>query len=77
MLAYPLDEAETLLESKLKTAQQTLANCDDDLDFLRQQITVRQLDALYTLVCVLTPSADHGGGHCAGIQLGGGPEEER
>ena len=42
MLSYPIDEAETLLEGKLSGAQQTLANCEEDLDFLREQITVRQ-----------------------------------
>ena len=41
MLSYPIAEAETLLESKLEVAQSTLANCEEDLDFLREQITVR------------------------------------
>jgi hypothetical protein len=41
MLAYPIEEAEALLESKLKAAQQSLSNCEEDLDFLREQITVR------------------------------------
>ena len=41
MLSYPIGEAETLLEGKLSGAQQTLANCEEDLDFLREQITVR------------------------------------
>ena len=40
MLAYPIDEAETLLEGKLKSAQETLVHCEEDLDFLREQITV-------------------------------------
>lgn len=40
MLAYPIPEAEDLLDNKLKTAQQSLANCQEDLDFLREQITV-------------------------------------
>lgn len=40
MLAYPIPEAETLLESKLDAAQSSLANCEEDLDFLREQITV-------------------------------------
>lgn len=43
MLAYPMAEAETLLEAKLSSAQQTLENCEEDLDFLREQITVRCL----------------------------------
>jgi len=40
MLAYPIPEAETLLEQKLEAAKQSLRNCEDDLDFLREQITV-------------------------------------
>lgn len=40
MLAYPIDEAETLLDDKLKTAKTSLGNCEEDLEFLREQITV-------------------------------------
>lgn len=40
MLSYPIDEAETMLEGKLSGAQQTLKNCEEDSDFLREQITV-------------------------------------
>ena len=40
MLAYPIQEAEELLDSKLSAAQKNLANCEEDLDFLREQITV-------------------------------------
>lgn len=40
MLSYPIDEAETLLSSKLSTAKLSLSNCEEDLDFLREQITV-------------------------------------
>lgn len=40
MLSYPIDEAEELLASKLSGAQQSLLNCEEDLDFLREQITV-------------------------------------
>lgn len=40
MLSYPIAEAETLLESRLTAAQESLANCEEDLDFLREQITV-------------------------------------
>ncbi|EAL87320.1 prefoldin subunit 3, putative [Aspergillus fumigatus A1163] len=41
MLAYPIPEAETMLSEKLSAAEQSLANCDEDLEFLREQITVR------------------------------------
>ena len=40
MLSYPIDEAEKLLVGKLSGAQQSLASVDEDLDFLREQITV-------------------------------------
>ncbi|KAI9723714.1 MAG: peptide chain release factor 1 [Candelaria pacifica] len=43
MLSYPLAEAETLLESKLETAEQNMANCEEDLDFLREQITTLEV----------------------------------
>lgn len=43
MLSYPIPEAEELLSSKLSTAQQSLSNCEEDLDFLREQVTVRAM----------------------------------
>ncbi|KAK0365748.1 peptide chain release factor 1 [Friedmanniomyces endolithicus] len=43
MLSYPLPEAETLLQSKLEAAQLSLENCDEDLDFLREQITTMEV----------------------------------
>lgn len=41
MLSYPIPEAEELLSGKLSAAQQSLSNCEEDLDFLREQVTVR------------------------------------
>lgn len=43
MLAYPIPEAEELLQTKLSTAKQSLSNCEEDLEFLREQITVSVL----------------------------------
>lgn len=40
MLAYPLGEAETMLDEKLRAAESSLKNCEEDLEFLREQITV-------------------------------------
>jgi hypothetical protein len=40
MLAYPIEEAVVMLEDKLSAAEVSLANCDEDLEFLREQITV-------------------------------------
>lgn len=48
MLAYPINEAEELLESKLNAAKTSLANCEEDLDFLREQVTV-SFTAIYLL----------------------------
>lgn len=41
MLAYPIDEAVAMLEEKMSAAEASLANCEEDLEFLREQITVR------------------------------------
>lgn len=43
MLAYPMDEAEELLEGKLQAAKSGLENAEEDMDFLREQITVSGL----------------------------------
>ena len=76
--AYPLGEAEQLLGSKLEAAQQSLANCEEDIDFLREQITVR-LTALRR-----SPGSwhadwwftDYGGRYCESVQLGCGTAAE-
>lgn len=47
-MSYPLDEAETLLTSKLAAAKQSHSNCEEDLEFLREQITV-------SIGCLLGP----------------------
>ncbi|KAI9878676.1 MAG: peptide chain release factor 1 [Pleopsidium flavum] len=43
MLAYPIAEAETLLQEKLGAAQTSLEACEEDLDFLREQITTLEV----------------------------------
>lgn len=40
MLSYPMDEAETLLDGRLSDAKRSLENCEEDLECLREQITV-------------------------------------
>lgn len=40
MLAYPLAEAESMLAEKLSAAEISLGHCEEDLEFLREQITV-------------------------------------
>ncbi|OCK78622.1 prefoldin subunit [Lepidopterella palustris CBS 459.81] len=43
MLSYPIPEAEELLEAKLSTAKLSLENCEEDMDFLREQITTLEV----------------------------------
>ncbi|KAI2603551.1 Prefoldin, subunit 3 [Hypoxylon fragiforme] len=43
MLSYPIDEAESLLTGKLSAAKQSFANCEEDLEFLREQITTMEV----------------------------------
>lgn len=76
MLAYPIDEAETLLTSKLQAARQSLSNCEEDLDFLREQITVTQIPAIVDSSELLLTWIDHGGGSRQGIQLGCGAKAQ-
>jgi prefoldin subunit 5 len=44
MLAYPVEEARELLRGKLKTAEESLRNCEEDMDFLRSQITTLEVN---------------------------------
>jgi hypothetical protein len=57
MLSYPIPEAEELLSNKLNAAQQSLSNCEEDLDFLREQVTVRAIIS-FTFLHAL-PSRSH------------------
>lgn len=43
MLEYPVDEAEALLSDKLATAQHSLRTCEEDSEFLREQITTLEV----------------------------------
>ncbi|KIS68496.1 uncharacterized protein UMAG_10576 [Mycosarcoma maydis] len=44
MLEYPLDEAISLLTSKLNGAEKSLTTSKEDLDFLREQITIMEVN---------------------------------
>lgn len=77
MLAYPLAEAEELLRSKLTAAQTSLSTCEEDLDFLREQITVSpSVLAKQEVWYEANIFVDDGGRHCARIQLGCGGAEK-
>ncbi|EGD84713.1 hypothetical protein H112_08425 [Trichophyton rubrum D6] len=43
MLAYPIDEAEQLLEEKLQAAELSFKNCEEDMEFLREQVTTLEV----------------------------------
>jgi hypothetical protein len=44
MLSYKLVEAVELLRGKLSAAEQSLKNTEDDLEFIREQITVMEVN---------------------------------
>jgi pyrroline-5-carboxylate reductase len=44
MLEYPVEEAAELLSSKLEGALKTLKNTDEDLAYLRDQITTMEVN---------------------------------
>jgi hypothetical protein len=56
MLSYPIPEAEDLLSNKLSAAQQSLSNCEEDLDFLREQVTVRAIHQAFHISHSTLPS---------------------
>lgn len=43
MVAYPLDEAETMLAEKLDKAKQSLKSAEEDLEFIRAQTTTLEV----------------------------------
>jgi hypothetical protein len=73
MLAYPIPEAEELLRSKLDAAKKSLANCEEDLEFLREQVTVC---IVLSWKCAWLMEADAGGCVRARVQLGHCAAEE-
>lgn len=44
MLSYPIDEAIELLENKLKLAQIAFNNAIEDLEYLREQTTITDVN---------------------------------
>jgi len=44
MLSYTQDEAIELLSSKLSAAKQNLTNTVEDLEFLREQVTIMEVN---------------------------------
>ncbi|KAK9460600.1 Prefoldin subunit-domain-containing protein [Lipomyces oligophaga] len=44
MLEYPIEEATELLETKLQSAENSLDLCDQDLEFLRENITTVEVN---------------------------------
>lgn len=44
MLSYKIPEAITLLGTRLSSAEQSLQDIEDDLEFIREQITVMEVN---------------------------------
>jgi polyhydroxyalkanoate synthesis regulator phasin len=44
MVAYPIDEAKELLTEKLTSQQTSMKTCQEDLEFLREQITTMEVN---------------------------------
>ena len=44
MLSYTIPEAIELLQSKLKTAQESLENHIEDLEYIREQVTIMEVN---------------------------------
>lgn len=70
MLAYPMEEAEELLEGKLEAAKSGLENAEEDMDFLREQITVSAIRYADWEIPWLTDDTDTRGRYCSRLQLG-------
>ncbi|KAH0609552.1 uncharacterized protein H6S33_013038 [Morchella sextelata] len=68
MLSYPVDEAKKLLTGKLTAAKESLGNCEEDLDFLRQQITTLEVNTarLYNYEVTLKRKEKEEAGEAAG-----------
>jgi hypothetical protein len=44
MVAYPIDEAQSLLTQKLSSQENSMKTCQEDLEFLREQITTMEVN---------------------------------
>ena len=44
MVAYPIDEAQSLLTQKLSSQETSMKACQEDLEFLREQITTMEVN---------------------------------
>lgn len=44
MLSYPIEEAEELLAKRLSGARKSKGECEEDLDYLREQITTMEVN---------------------------------
>ena len=62
MLSYPIEEAEAMLSEKQRAAEASLASCEEDLEFLKEQITVR---LCLLVVIYFTPRFCEGGVFCS------------
>lgn len=57
MVAYPMNEAQTMLEGKLESAAKKLQECEEDLEFLREQVTVSIMTVGFTIALACYPTS--------------------
>jgi hypothetical protein len=53
MVADPIDEAKTLLTQKLSSQETSMKTCQEDLEFLREQITTMEVNIGNLYLCWL------------------------
>jgi hypothetical protein len=58
MVAYPIDEAQSLLAQKLSSQENSMKTCQEDLEFLREQITTMEVNIGRFLVMLAKCSTD-------------------
>ena len=63
MLEYELKDAKDLLADKLDKGQKSMLEVNEDLSFLREQVTPFKL-------LLIKIDYNNGSKHCAGLQLG-------
>ena len=80
MLAYPLEEAKELLAGKLEGAREKEGECEEDLEFLREQITTLEVATArvynWDVGMRRRERLEGGGGDAKGASKGGKKDED-
>jgi prefoldin subunit 5 len=73
MVAYPLEEAEEMLDGRVEKAKETLKACEEDMEFLRVQITTVEVATARVYNWDVVEKRKRKG---MGKEIGGGEEED-